>query len=183
MSVASIQPNKVFRKAEDFFPIIGTDFIELYVGNAKQAAHFYKSAMGFQSLAYSGLETSNNEFESFVVQQGAIRLVLTSPLKSNTEIGRHIEKHGDGVRKIALQVEDAEEAFNIAIEKGAKSFLKPIALEDEFGKVIQSGIHAYGDVVHIFVQRDHYEGCFLPGYKNWKSNFNPASIGLKYVVQ
>ncbi len=173
--------SKVFKDAEDFMPIEGTDYIELYVGNSRQAAHFYKSAFGFQSLAYSGLATGSKETESYVVEQGKIRLVLTSPLQEGTEVGRHIDKHGDGVKVVALRVEDAVYAYRTAIEKGAKSYAEPTIERDEFGKVVQAGIHTYGDTVHIFVEREDYEGVFLPGFEKWETSYNPEPIGLKYV--
>ncbi|MEO1253996.1 MAG: 4-hydroxyphenylpyruvate dioxygenase, partial [Bacteroidota bacterium] len=168
-------------ESKDFMPINGTDYLELYVSNAKQAAHYYKSAFGFKSLAYSGLETGSQEKESYVVVQDKIRLVLTSPLKSGTDIGKHIDKHGDGVKVTALWINDATKAYNEAIKRGAKSYMEPNTLEDENGKVVQSGIHTYGEVVHIFIERDGYSGVFLPGFKEWKTEYNPAPVGLKYV--
>ena len=172
---------KIYENAADFMPLNGTDYLELFVGNAKQAAHFYKAAFGFQSLAYAGLETGLNDRESYVVVQDKIRLVLTSPLRSGTIIGQHIDKHGDGLRTTALWVDDATLAYNEAISRGAKSFLEPTVEEDEHGKVVRSGIHTYGDTIHIFVERKDYNGIFLPGYKEWKSAFNPPTTGLKFV--
>ncbi|MBO0322933.1 4-hydroxyphenylpyruvate dioxygenase [Muricauda sp. CAU 1633] len=169
-------------KAQDFMPINGTDYIELYVGNSKQAAHFYKTAFGFQSLAYAGLETGLKDRESYVVVQDKIRLVLTSPLKSGTEIGKHIDSHGDGVKVVALWVDDATYAYNAAMERGAKSYMEPKVEEDSTGKVVRSGIYTYGETVHIFVERKDYEGVFLPGFKKWETpDYNPTSTGLKYV--
>ncbi|WP_420578051.1 4-hydroxyphenylpyruvate dioxygenase [Ekhidna sp.] len=165
----------------DFMPINGTDYLELYVSNAKQAAHFYKSAFGFQSLAYAGLETGIKDRESYVVVQDKIRLVLTSPLRSGTIIGEHIDKHGDGVKVTALWVDDATVAYNEAMKRGAKSFMEPNTIEDKYGKVVQSGIHTYGEVVHIFIERKDYNGIFLPGYREWKTEYNPGPVGLKYV--
>ena len=172
---------KQYQTAGDFMPINGTDYVELYVSNSKQAAHFYKSAMGFQSCAYAGLETGNRAFESYVVQQNKIRLVLTSPLKSGTDMGRHIEKHGDGVKVVALWVDDATYAWNEAVKRGAKSYMEPVTEEDEHGKVVRSGIHTYGEVVHIFVERKDYSGPFLPGYTRWESHFETEPIGLEYI--
>lgn len=166
---------------KDFMPINGTDYLELYVSNAKQAAHYYRSAFGFKALAYAGLETGVKDRESYVVVQDKIRLVLTSPLKSGTAIGQHIDKHGDGVKVTALWVDDATSAYNEAIKRGAKSFMEPNTIEDENGKVVQSGIQTYGEVVHIFIERNDYRGVFLPGYKEWKTSYNPEPIGLKYV--
>lgn len=166
---------------QDFMPILGTDYVEFYVSNAKQAAHFYKSAFGFQSLAKAGLETGQRDRESYVVVQDKIRLVLTSPLVSGTDIGRHIDKHGDGVKVIALWVEDAVYAYEQAMERGATSYFEPKTEKDESGEVIRAGIHTYGETVHIFVERKNYNGVFLPGFQKWETRYNPESIGLKYV--
>ena len=169
-------------KSQDFMPINGTDYVELYVGNSKQAAHFYKTAFGFQSLAYAGLETGLKDRESYVVVQDKIRLVLTSPLKSGTEIGKHIDKHGDGVKVVALWVDDATYAYETAIARGAKSYMEPTIEKDNTGNVVRSGIYTYGETVHIFVERKDYEGVFLPGYTNWETpDYNPGPTGLKYV--
>lgn len=172
---------KIFEKAKDFLPINGTDYIEFYVGNAKQAAHYYKSAFGFQSVAYSGLETGNKETVSYVLEQNKIRLVLTSPLVKNGLINDHINNHGDGVKVIALWVDDATKAWEETTKRGAKSYFPPKREEDENGFVIKSGIHTYGDTVHIFIERNEYKGAFLPGYKPYISDYAPSSIGLTYV--
>ncbi len=173
---------KLHENAQDFMPIKGTDYLELYVSNSKQAAHFYKTAFGFQSLAYSGLETGLKDRESYVVVQDKIRLVLTSPLKSGTEIGKHIDDHGDGVKVVALWVDDATYAYNTAMEKGATSYMEPKTEEDKDGTVVRSGIYTYGETVHIFVERNNYNGTFLPGYRKWETpDYNPSSTGLKFV--
>ena len=173
---------KLHKSAKDFMPINGTDYIELYVGNSKQAAHFYKAAFGFQSYAYAGLQTGLKDRESYVVIQDKIRLVLTSPLKSGTEIGKHIDKHGDGVKVVALWVDDATYAYETAVSKGAKSYMEPVTEKDENGKVVRAGIYTYGETVHIFVERKDYNGTFLPGYTPWETpDYNPDSVGLKYV--
>ncbi|MEM1259830.1 MAG: 4-hydroxyphenylpyruvate dioxygenase [Bacteroidota bacterium] len=173
---------KIHDEAKDFMPINGTDYIELYVGNSKQAAHYYKTAFGFQSFAYAGLRTGLKDSESYVVIQDKIRLILTSPLKSGTEIGKHIDRHGDGVKVVALWVDDAKYAYETAIEKGAKSYMAPKIDEDEHGKVVRSGIHTYGETVHIFVERKDYNGVFLPGFVKWETpDHNPTPSGLKYV--
>lgn len=172
---------KIFPDAGDFLPLLGTDYVELYVGNAKQAAHFYKTAFGFQSLAYAGLETGIRDRTSYVLQQDKIRLVLTSPLKSDSEISEHIKKHGDGVKVIALWVEDAAKAFEETVKRGARPFMKPTVESDEFGEVVRSGIHTYGDTVHLFVERKNYGGAFLPNFERWESTYNPSPIGLKYI--
>jgi 4-hydroxyphenylpyruvate dioxygenase len=172
---------KIIPEAEDFLPLNGTDYVEFYVGNAKQAAHFYKTAFGFQSLAYAGLATGLKDRESYVVQQGKIRLVLTSPLHGGTEIGRHVDQHGDGVKAVALWVDDAEKSFRETVKRGAEPYLEPQTEKDANGEVKRSGIRAYGDTVHLFVERSRYNGVFLPGFVEWKSDYNPAPAGLKYV--
>lgn len=172
---------KLYETAQDFMPINGTDYIEMYVSNAKQAAHYYKSAFGFRSLAYAGLETGWRDRESYVVEQDKIRIVLTSPLNSGTEMGRHIDRHGDGVKVVALWVDDASYAFHAAVERGARPYMEPVREEDAHGYVVRSGIYTYGEVVHVFVERKHYKGVFLPGYQKWETHYNPAPVGLKYV--
>jgi 4-hydroxyphenylpyruvate dioxygenase len=172
---------KIFEGAQDFLPLLGTDYVEFYVGNAKQSAHFYKTAFGFQSFAYKGLETGCKEYASYVLKQDKIRLVLTTPLHSNSPINDHLKKHGDGIKVIALWVEDATKAWEETTKRGAKSFMKPTVEKDEEGEVLRSGIHTYGDVVHIFVERKNYKGCFLPGYRKWASDYNPTPVGLKFI--
>lgn len=172
---------KIFTEAEDFLPLLGTDYVELYVGNAKQAAHYYKTAFGFQSLAYAGLETGVRDRASYVLAQGKIRLVVTTPLTSHSPISDHIKHHGDGVKVIALWVDDATAAFEETTKRGAKPYLEPIVEHDEFGEVVRSGIHTYGDTVHIFVERKNYNGIFLPGFEPWISNYNPTETGLKFI--
>lgn len=172
---------KLFDKAEDFLPINGTDYVEMYVGNAKQAAHFYKTAFGFQELAYCGLETGVRDRVSYVLIQDKIRLVLTTPFDSNSEISKHIQLHGDGVKVIALWVDDARKAHEETTKRGAKSYMEPIVEKDEFGEVVRSGIHTYGDTVHIFVERKNYQGVFLPGFVSWQTEYQPFPVGLKYI--
>ena len=172
---------KIFEKAQDFLPINGTDYVELYVGNAKQAAHYYKTALGFQELAYAGLETGLRDRTSYVLQQGKIRIVLTSPFDPDSEISHHIRMHGDGVKVIALWVDDAYDAFEQTTKRGAKPFMQPETVKDEFGEIRRSGIHTYGDTVHIFVERKNYKGLFLPGYVKWETEYHPGQVGLKYV--
>ena len=172
---------KIFEGAQDFLPLLGTDYVEFYVGNAKQSAHFYKTAFGFQSLAYAGLETGVKDRASYVLQQDKIRLVLTTPLNSDSPINQHLVKHGDGVKVIALWVEDARSAYEETTKRGAKSFMEPTVEKDEYGEVVRSGIHTYGQTVHIFVERKNYNGTFLPGYEAWESDYNPTSVGLKYI--
>ncbi|MEZ5013651.1 MAG: 4-hydroxyphenylpyruvate dioxygenase [Chitinophagales bacterium] len=166
---------------EEFLPLNGTDFIELFVGNAKQAAHFYKTAFGFQSLAYSGLETGNKECASYVLRQNKITLVLTTPYNSHSPVAEHIKHHGDGVKVIAFWVDDAAYSFETTVDRGATPFLFPEKREDANGYVMMSGIKTYGDVVHLFIERKNYKGVFLPGFVEWKSEYNPTPIGLQYV--
>ncbi|HEX8562308.1 MAG TPA: 4-hydroxyphenylpyruvate dioxygenase [Flavobacterium sp.] len=172
---------KIFEGAQDFLPLLGTDYVELIVGNAKQAAHFYKTAFGFQSLAYAGLETGVRDRASYVLQQNKIRLVLTTPLKEDSILNEHIAKHGDGVKVAALWVEDARSAYEETVKRGARPFMEPTVESDEFGQVVRSGIYTYGETVHMFVERKNYNGVFLPGYQEWKSDYNPPSTGLKYI--
>ena len=172
---------KIFKDAKDFLPLLGTDYIEFYVGNAKQAAHFYKTAFGFQSLAYAGLETGLKDRVSYVLKQDKIRIVLTTALNSKSPIGEHVKKHGDGVKVIALWVDDSKKAYRETIERGAKSYLKPVIESDEFGEVVKSGIFTYGETVHLFIERKNYNGDFLPGFVKWESDYNPSSVGLKFV--
>ncbi|OJW85312.1 MAG: 4-hydroxyphenylpyruvate dioxygenase [Bacteroidetes bacterium 46-16] len=167
--------------AQDFLPINGTDYIELYVGNAKQSAHYYKTAFGFQSVAYAGPETGVRDTASYVLQQGKIRLVLTTPLKSSNPISEHIFKHGDGVKVLALWVDDATKAFEETTKRGAKVYMEPKTMTDAHGEVRMSGIYTYGETVHMFVERKNYNGIFLPGYEKWESEYNPADAGLLHV--
>jgi 4-hydroxyphenylpyruvate dioxygenase len=168
-------------KAPNFLPINGTDFIELYVGNAKQAAHYYKTAFGFQSLAYAGPETGVRDRASYVLQQGKIRLVLTTALKSDSPIAEHAKKHGDGVKVLALWVDDAYLAFEETTKRGGKTYLEPITLKDENGEIRMSGIFTYGETAHLFIERKNYKGLFMPGYQEWKSEYNPKDAGLLYI--
>ena len=172
---------KIFEGAQDFLPLLGTDYVELYVGNAKQSAHYYKTAFGYQSLAYAGLETGVRDRTSYVLKQDKIRLVLTTPLNQDSPINDHLRKHGDGVKIVALWVEDATSAYEETMKRGAVSFMEPTVEKDEFGEVVRSGIYTYGETVHLFVERKNYNGIFLPGYKEWKSDYNPEAVGLKYI--
>lgn len=173
--------NPTINKTTDFLPLLGTDYVELYVGNAKQAAHYYKTAFGFQSLAYAGPETGVRDRVSYVLVQDKMRLVLTTALRSDHPISAHHLKHGDGVKVLALWVEDAYDAYEQTMSRGAKSYMEPVTLTDETGEVRMSGIHTYGEVVHIFVERKNYKGVFMPGFEAWKSDYNPAPSGLRYV--
>ena len=172
---------KIFEGAQDFLPLLGTDYVEFYVGNAKQAAHFYKTAFGFQSLAYAGLETGLKDRTSYVLVQDKIRLVLTTPLNSSSPINDHIVKHGDGVKYIALWVEDAKSAYEETTKRGAKSYMEPVVERDEFGEIVKAGIHTYGETIHMFIERKNYKGAFLPGFRKWESEYNPTPVGLKFI--
>jgi 4-hydroxyphenylpyruvate dioxygenase len=172
---------KIFDAAQDFLPINGTDYVELYVGNAKQAAHFYKTAFGFQELAYAGLETGVRDRVSYVLVQDKIRLVLTTPFDPNSEISDHIRRHGDGVKVIALWVDDARKAYDETIKRGAKSYMEPHVSMDAYGEVVKSGIHTYGETVHVFVERKNYQGVFMPGFEPWETEYRPTPTGLKYI--
>ena len=145
------------------YNINGFDYCELYVGNAKQAAHFYRTALGFFPIAYCGLETGSRDRVSYVLKQNQIRFVLTSPLNNSSEISKHILNHGDGVKDVSFTVNDAEAAWKESTERGAKSIRKPQLLSDERGETIIATIEAFGDTNHTFVQRNNYKGVFLPG--------------------
>jgi 4-hydroxyphenylpyruvate dioxygenase len=172
---------KEIHSETDFLPLQGTDYVEFYVGNAKQAAHFYKTAFGFQSLAYAGPETGIKDKVSYAVRQHKLTFVFTTPLRGNNEIADHIYKHGDGVKFLALKVEDASQAWQRTTKRGAKSYAEPIVMKDNFGELVMSGIHTYGDTVHLFIERNNYTGVFMPGYKAWTSVYNPTDTGLLYV--
>ena len=177
-----IASNKEQDVQKDFLPLLGTDYLEFYVGNAKQSAHYYMTAFGFQALAYAGPETGMKDRASYAVRQNKLTLVLTTPIRSNTEIADHIYKHGDGVKALALKVDDATSAWEETTKRGAKSFMQPQHLKDNDGEVVLSGIHTYGDTVHLFVERKNYNGLFLPGYRAWSNPyFHPVDTGLQYV--
>ncbi len=180
MSTATIS-SKNIDTTTDFLPLHGTDYVEFYVGNAKQAAHFYKTAFGFQSLAYAGPETGVMDKVSYVIRQNKLTFVLTTALRLNNEIADHVYKHGDGVKVIALKVDDATDAWKQTTIRGAISSMEPKTLSDDQGKVVMSGIHTYGDTVHLFIERNNYNGVFMPGFIEWKSSYNPTSTGLMYV--
>ena len=172
---------KIFQGAQDFLPLLGTDYVEFYVGNAKQAAHFYKTAFGFQSFAYRGLETGSEDSVSYVIKQDKIKLILTTPLNSKSPINEHIVKHGDGVKIVALWVDDARKAYEETTLRGAKSYMEPTVETDKDGEVVRAGIYTYGETIHMFVERKNYHGTFMPGFKKWESDYNPSAIGLKYI--
>ncbi len=165
----------------DFLPLEGTDYVEFYVSNAKQAAHYYKSAFGFQSLAYCGPETGNRNTVSYAVRQEKLTLVFTSSLHSDSYISEHVKRHGDGVRSLALRVDDAVRVWKETTNRGAKSYLEPMEGNDENGRFVMSGIHTYGDTVHLFIERKNYHGVFMPGFEAWTPSYNPPPTGLLYV--
>jgi 4-hydroxyphenylpyruvate dioxygenase len=174
-------PKKKPATEKDFLPLQGTDYIEFYVGNAKQAAHFYKTVFGFQSLAYSGPETGTKEKASYAIRQNKLTFLLTTPVRSGNAIADHIAKHGDGVKAIALKVEDATSAWEETTSRGGKSFLEPMTLTDGDGQLVMSGIHTYGETVHLFIERENYHGVFMPGFRAWESTYNAPETGLLYV--
>jgi 4-hydroxyphenylpyruvate dioxygenase len=165
----------------DTFPINGTDFIEFYVGNAKQASQYYRTAFGFQLVGYRGPETGTRDRATYLLQQNKVRLLLTSPLSPEHPAAAHVAQHGDGVRDIALWVDDAREAFNVAVERGAKPAQKPTVLRDDAGEVVIAGIHTYGDTIHSLVERRNYKGLFLPGFQTVSPRYSPSPVGLQYV--
>lgn len=181
MEKTSSQTDAVVMDPLDFLPLQGTDYVEFYVGNAKQAAYFYKTAFGFQSLAYAGPETGIKDKVSYVIRQNKLTFVLTTPLRSGNAIADHISQHGDGIKILALKVEDATQAWKATTHRGGESYLIPTTLMDTEGEVVLSGIHTYGDTVHLFVERKNYQGVFMPGFRVWKSDYNPAETGLLYV--
>lgn len=175
------QTKEMLPQTSDFLPLHGTDYVELYVGNAKQAAHFYKTAFGFQSLAYAGPETGVKDRASYVLVQNKMRLMLTTPLHSDSPIAEHHKKHGDGVKVLALMVDDAYDAFEQTTKRGGVATLQPKTVSDANGEIRMSGIKTYGEVEHIFIERKNYNGVFMPGFVKWESAYNPEPTGLLYV--
>ena len=174
-------PSLTAPATEDFLPLNGTDHVEFYVGNAKQSAYYYQSAWGYELVAYSGPETGVRDRASYVLQQGKIRLVLTTAMSPDHEIAKHQLLHGDGVKVLALWVDDARSAFEETIKRGGKAVMEPTVLQDEHGEVVIAAIQTYGETLHKFVERKNYKGAFLPGYEAWKSNVPVKSVGLKHV--
>ncbi len=167
--------------AQDFLPLNGTDHIEFYVGNAKQSAYYYQSAWGYKLVAYSGPETGVRDRASYVLQQDKVRLVLTTSLQPDSDITRHHAKHGDGVKFLCIWVDDATQSFEETVKRGAKPYMEPTRFEDEHGWVVISAIHTYGETIHKFVERTHYHGPFLPGFKEVKNAIDVVPVGLRYV--
>ncbi len=191
MSTTVVEPQKTVGAADqlkaaqaaehDFLPLHGTDYVEFYVGNAKQAAHFYKTAFGFQSLAYSGPETGVKDRVSYVIRQNKLTLMLTTALRKGNPIADHVAKHGDGVKVLALKVGNATSAWEETTKRGGKSYMEPTVLSDDDGRVVMSGIHTYGETVHLFIERSDYTGAFMPGFRKWETTYNPPDTGLLYV--
>lgn len=181
MSATLTQEKANLTATADFLPLQGTDYVEFYVGNAKQAAHYYMSAYGFQSVAYAGPETGQMDRVSYVIRQHKLTFVLTTALRPENAIADHVYKHGDGVKVLALRVDDAKDAWEQTTKRGGKSYLAPVTLTDNEGEVVMSGIHTYGDTVHLFIERKNYTGPFMPGYRKWESLFKPEPTGLLYV--
>jgi 4-hydroxyphenylpyruvate dioxygenase len=166
----------------DFLPLEGTDYVEFYVGNAKQAAHYYITAFGFQPLAYAGPETGLKDRASYAIRQHKLTFVLTTPLRPDNDIADHLYKHGDGVKALSLRVPDATSAWQETTKRGAKSYMEPKRMKDDQGEVVMSGIHTYGDTVHLFIERKNYTGAFMPGYRAWNNpQFKTIDTGLLYV--
>ncbi len=165
----------------EFLPINGTDYVEFYVGNAKQAAHYYQSAFGFQPLAYAGLETGVKDRTSYVLRQGKITFVLTAGLTPDSPVTEHQRLHGDGVKVIALWVDDARAAYNETVKRGAEGVDEPAVKKDQWGEVVTASIKTYGETLHVFVERKNYNGVFLPGFVKWEPEYRPEDTGLLYV--
>lgn len=175
-----VKPNS--KSTEDFLPINGTDHVEFYVGNAKQAAYYYQSAFGFKLVAYAGPETGVRDRASYVLQQDKIRLVMTTNMHPDSPVAEHVKKHGDGVKFLSLWVDDARKSFEETVARGAKPAMEPTVYKDDDGEVVISAIHTYGETIHKFVERKNYKGLFLPGYgKPINCRVNEKPIGLKYI--
>ena len=166
---------------QDAFPINGADYVEFYVGNAKQASHYYRAAFGHQLVAYRGPETGVRDRASYLLQQGKIRLVFTTALQPDGPIAAHVHQHGDGVKDYALWVEDAREAYATAVARGAIAVQEPTVMTDAYGEVVIAAIGTYGDTIHSLVERRNYHGTFLPGFRPVTPHFQPPTVGLQYV--
>lgn len=171
------------KSSDDFLPLKRIDHLEFYVGNAKQSAFYYQYVMGFKLTGYSGLETGNREKASYLLEQGKIRFVLSSPLTDDSFLAEHHKKHGDGVRDIAMEVDDASKSYFETTSRGAKGVLEPVEMKDEHGVIIKSSIQTYGDTIHSFIERKNYKGSFMPGFVNAdrKAPKNIKDVGLKAV--
>jgi 4-hydroxyphenylpyruvate dioxygenase len=182
MSPIAIASKAPVPATADFLPLEGTDYVEFYVGNAKQAAHFYRSAFGFQPLAYAGPETGVKDKASYAIRQNKLTFVFTTALRGTGPVAEHVAKHGDGVKVLALRVKDATNAWKETTSRGGRSCMEPTHLKDTHGEVVLSGIHTYGDTQHLFVERTNYQGPFLPGYVAWNTPYYQSEeTGLQYV--
>lgn len=181
--MAEVAPHPGAETAEDFLPLNGTDYVEFFVGNAKQSAHYYAHAFGFQITGYRGPETGHRGAASYLLTQGKIRFVLTTAMGPDSPIAEHVHRHGDGVRDLALWVDDARSAFAETTKRGAEAVREPEVLEDKDGQVVVAAISTYGDTIHTFVERKNYDGFFLPGFERWTNDYwnPPEPVGLKYV--
>jgi 4-hydroxyphenylpyruvate dioxygenase len=178
--VSHVGPDSISAE-RDFLPLKGTDHIEFYVGNARQAAYFYRAAFGMSLVAYAGPETGQRDRATYVLQQGKIRFALTTPLRGGNAIAEHVNRHGDGVRVIALWVDDARRAWRETTARGAVNVAQPYVLADEYGQVVMSSIRTYGDTIHTFVERAKYSGPFLPGFRAVKEDSVARPVGLLHV--
>ena len=167
-------------RTEDAFPILGIDYVQFFVGNAKQAAHYYK-ALGFVPVAYMGLETGSRDRVSWCVQQGQVRFVFTGALSSESPIAEHVRLHGDGVKDVALRVPDAEDAYRVALERGATGIEEPQVFEDERGKVVRAAIATYGETIHSLVSRQDYSGVFWPGFQAVEVESSGDGFGIESI--
>jgi 4-hydroxyphenylpyruvate dioxygenase len=183
MDTSTLDTKAVKDTAQDFLPLKGWDYIEFYCGNAKQSSFYYQYALGFKLKAYSGLETGNKESTSYVLEQGKIRVVLTTSLKPDNFISEHVRMHGDGVRDIALEVDDAASAYIETTKRGAVGVLGPVKYEDKDGHIVKSAIKTYGDTIHSFVERKNYKGIFMPGFTDAENKAVKGieSVGLRSV--
>ena len=167
--------------AHDTFPINGTDFVEFYVGNAKQASLYYRAAFGFQLVGYRGPETGTRDRASYLLAQNKVRLVFTTAMSPDHPIAEHVHRHGDGVKDLALWVDDARQAFELAVARGAEPAFGPTVLKDDEGEVVIAGIRTYGETIHSLVERRNYRGLFMPGFRTVHTAYNPPAVGLQYV--
>jgi 4-hydroxyphenylpyruvate dioxygenase len=180
MATSAVKPTQAVQTT-DFLPLKGTDHLEFYVGNARQAAYFYRAAFGMSLVAYAGPETGRRDRASYVLQQGKVRFVLTTALRPDSDIARHVHTHGDGVHAIALWVDDARQAWLETTSRGARSIHEPTELTDDYGRVTTASIGAYGDTIHTFVDRTHYTGAFLPGYRAVEHDTVARPVGLLHI--
>jgi len=178
--MATFAPSKV-KSTHDFLPLKGTDHVEFYVGNARQSAYYYRAGFGMSLVAYSGPETGQRDRASYVLLQGKVRFVFTTTLRPESAIAAHVAKHGDGVRVIALEVDDARQAWMETTQRGARSVAEPRETADEYGRVTVSSIAAYGDTIHTFVERGHYNGPFMPGFAAEAEDTVARPTGLKHI--